>query len=330
MTISSVFESFQQMHVVVIGDVMLDKYIYGSTDRISPEAPVPVVDVRKQETRLGGAANVALNCKALGAKVTLASVVGNDDDAQLMLELLQSHDIATDLIQKSDTRPTTVKQRIMSRNQQLLRLDFETTADLDTTDEHPFIDRVMRYVQVQKPDMVIFEDYNKGVLKANVINRILGHCITLGIPTAVDPKKVNFFNYKGITIFKPNLKEVKEGLDWKVLDINIESLNAVHEALAEQLQHQISFITLSERGVYVHDQDAAHLYPTYIRNIADVSGAGDTVIAVGAMTYVATRNAGLMAQWANVAGGLVCETVGVVPIEAQQLERELEQLALHP
>lgn len=321
-----IFQEFSKLHVVVVGDVMLDNYRWGDVERISPEAPVPVVSIRKAENRLGGAANVAVNCKALGARVTVASVIGNDDDGKTMLQLLKEQGIETDLIQQSDARITTTKTRILSRNQQMIRFDSEMKEELNTRDEHAFIDATLRYLQIQKPQILIFEDYNKGLLKENVIEKITKHCKALGIVIAVDPKLHNFFAYKQADIFKPNLKEVREGLHIPLDQINEETLQEVHKALQEKLQHRISFITLSEKGVYCHNEQGGHMVPSHRRNIADVSGAGDTVIAVAAMVFALTGDAEKMACWSNIAGGLVCEEVGVVPIDKEKLMQEILKL----
>ncbi len=324
--IDPILERLTQLHVIVIGDVMLDNYCWGDVDRISPEAPVPVVSILKKESRLGGAANVAVNCAALGARVSLASVVGKDDDGDTLLALLQEKGIGTELIQQSPDRMTTAKTRILSRNQQMLRFDTEIDEDLDTRDEHAFIDAVLRFLQIQKPDVLIFEDYNKGVLKENVIRKIITHAKTLGILIAVDPKRKNFFAYQGVDIFKPNLKEVRDGLNLSLDQVTEATLKGVHLALKEQLQHEISFITLSERGVYYHDATSGNILPSHIRNIADVSGAGDTVIAVAAMVYALTRDTLLMASYSNIAGGLVCEEVGVVSIDKEKLRSEIKNM----
>ena len=326
MDFSALFQSFASFPVLVVGDVMLDNYWWGEVERISPEAPVPVVRLKRRESRLGGAANVALNLRALGAPVVLATVVGNDAEGSRLITLAGEQGIDTSLIQQSAHRPTTTKARVMGHTQQMLRIDEEETADLNTEEEHPFIDAVLRYLQREKPAMVLFEDYNKGVLKANVIHRILGHCKVLGIPTAVDPKKKNFLQYQGVTIFKPNLKEVREGLNLSLETIDAQSLDSVHGLLQKELNHQITFLTLSERGVYVQDGEKATLIPSHLRHIADVSGAGDTVIATAALVYAATRDAGLMAALSNLAGGLVCEEVGVVPINKARLLEEAKQL----
>ncbi|WP_240609364.1 bifunctional heptose 7-phosphate kinase/heptose 1-phosphate adenyltransferase [Flavipsychrobacter stenotrophus] len=312
------------LHVMVVGDVMLDNYWWGNVDRISPEAPVPIVSLDRRESRLGGAANVAINCRALGATVTLASVVGDDAEGDSLIRMAEDAGIETDLIMKSFRRPTTTKVRILSRNQQMMRLDDETTDDLYTEEEHPFIDMVLRYLQRVKPQVLIFEDYNKGVLKENVIKRITDHCNEIGIITAVDPKKKNFLSYKNVTLFKPNLKEVREGLNMPLENTGLNELNAVHNKLNEVLDHKITFITLSEKGVFYNDGHTSGIIPSHIRDIADVSGAGDTVIATAAMVYALTKNVHLMAEVSNLAGGLVCEDVGVVSIKKDKLLKESE------
>lgn len=319
--LEQLFDDIATKHVVVIGDVMLDNYWWGSVDRISPEAPVPVVALKSRESRLGGAANVALNCKALGAKVTLASVVGNDHEGNTLIELAKKDGVETDLIMMSKSRITTTKTRIISRSQQILRLDDEISKDIDTEDEHAFIDKVLRFLQIEKPDIVIFEDYNKGVLKENVIHKVIEHCRQLGIITSVDPKEKNFLSYKHVTIFKPNLKEVREGLHMEIDEVNIQAMDEVHKELHANLQHDITFVTLSEHGVYYSNGHSA-IIPSHLRRIADVSGAGDTVIATASLVYAVTKSEELMAQISNLAGGLVCESVGVVPIDVRRLQEE--------
>jgi rfaE bifunctional protein kinase chain/domain len=321
-SLQDLFDSFAQLRILVVGDVMLDNYWWGEVERISPEAPVPVVRLKRRESRLGGAANVALNLRSLGAQVEMATVIGADSEGQTLKQLLEASGIGTALVQPSTHRPTTTKARVMGHTQQMLRIDEEITEDLNTEEEHPFIDAVMRYLQREKPQMVIFEDYNKGVLKENVIDRLLGHCQLLHIPTAVDPKKKNFLAYKGVTIFKPNLKEVREGLQLPIDQVTAESLQDVHQKLAEVLQHRITFLTLSEKGVYAQDGTTTVQIPSHLRHIADVSGAGDTVIATAALTYAATQDMALMAALSNLAGGLVCEEVGVVPINKKRLLEE--------
>lgn len=320
------FSDINNLHVVVVGDVMLDNYWWGNVERISPEAPVPVVSLDRRESRLGGAANVAINCRALGAKVTLASVVGDDMEGHSLVQMAEDAGIDTDLIMKSYRRPTTTKVRILSRNQQMMRLDDEITDDLYTEEEHPFIDMVLRFLQRVKPNILIFEDYNKGVLKENVIHRIAAHCKEIGIITAVDPKKKNFLSYKDVTIFKPNLKEVREGLNMALDTVGLDQLNKVHNELHNVLGNSVTFITLSEKGVFYNNGTKADIIPSHVRDIADVSGAGDTVIATASVVYALTRDARLMAEISNLAGGLVCEEVGVVSINKEKLLKESERV----
>lgn len=326
--ITQLFDAIARLHVVVIGDVMLDNYWWGEVERISPEAPVPVVSLQRRESRLGGAANVALNCLALGAKTSLASVIGDDGDGHTLLAIAQEAGMDTGLIQQSKTRPTTTKTRVMGHRQQMLRIDSEVTHDLTTEEEHPFIDAVLKFLQREKPQVVILEDYNKGVLKENVIHRVMQHCRALGIITAVDPKRKNFLSYHSVSIFKPNLKEVREGLGLLLDTIDKPALDAVHAQLREKLHHNLStFITLSERGVYYNDGQVSEIIPSHLRSIADVSGAGDTVIATAALVYAATGgDTQAMAQLSNLAGGLVCEEVGVVPVNRERLMEEAMRL----
>jgi D-glycero-beta-D-manno-heptose-7-phosphate kinase len=324
--IQDLFSKFDSLHVVVVGDVMLDKYWWGDIERISPEAPVPIVALHHEESRLGGAANVALNLKALGAKVSIASVIGDDANGVLLASLCAEQGMDTSLLLKSKQRPTTSKIRVMSKNQHVLRLDDEVTSELLVEEEHPFIDMVLRFLQREKPQVLIFEDYNKGVLKENVIHRISQHCKEIGVITAVDPKKNNFLAYKEVDIFKPNLKEVREGLHMSIDTVDEQNLTAVHEALFAALQHRTTFITLSEKGVYYNDGTKKALLPCHRRNIADVSGAGDTVIATAALVYAITKDPAIMAAISNIAGGIVCEEVGVVPIDKATLIAECTRL----
>jgi D-glycero-beta-D-manno-heptose-7-phosphate kinase len=320
------FASFSSLKVGVIGDVMLDTYMWGKVDRISPEAPVPIVTLHHKEYRIGGAGNVALNCKSLGAMVSLLSVTGNDTEGSLLTELLDSSNIDTSYMIKSKDRITTNKTRIISRNQQMMRVDEEMTADLDKKDEKVVLDKVQAYISSAHPDIIIFEDYNKGVLTEKIIKEVMELCKQAGVITAVDPKRKNFFSYKQADIFKPNLKEVKEALNMLIDQINQPALKNIHEELKKILHHSISFITLSEKGVFYQQDDRSGLVPSHIRNVADVSGAGDTVIAVAAMVYAATKNVHLMAEIANIAGGIVCEEVGTVAINKEKLLHECELL----
>ncbi len=320
------FHQFTGLKVAVIGDVMLDTYWWGNVERISPEAPVPVVAVSKKEQRIGGAANVALNAHSLGASVNIISVLGKDDDGDQLTELLQKNGIETKYLVHSERRITTNKIRIISRNQHMMRLDAELADDLGKEDENRLLYRFENYIAAEDPDVVILEDYNKGVLTAAVIKQVVSLCAKHNILTAVDPKRKHFFAYEGVGIFKPNLKEIKEGLNMMPESINLSVLKDMHLLLQEKLQHQVSLITLSEKGVFYQRENDAAVIPTHIRSIADVSGAGDTVIAVASLVYAATKDVKLMAEMANIAGGLVCEEVGTVAIDAGKLLSECKQI----
>lgn len=320
------FNSFSSLQVAVIGDVMLDTYMWGKVDRISPEAPVPVVSVSKKEYRIGGAGNVALNCRSLGAQVAMFSVMGDDEEGVLLQQLLEKNEIDTRGLVKSRDRLTTNKIRIISRNQQMMRLDTEIITDLQQKDEDRLLDKIKAYISASAPAVIIFEDYNKGVLTERLISEVIALCKQAGIITAVDPKRKNFFAYRQVDIFKPNLKEIREALNLITEETALPQLENMHTELKKLLQHDISFITLSEKGVFYQQAAKAAIIPSHIRNVADVSGAGDTVIAVASLVYAATKNAQLMAEAANIAGGIVCEEVGTVAISKEKLLHECELL----
>ncbi len=326
MDFNQLFLDFSKIKVAVIGDAMLDTYWWGRVDRISPEAPVPVVAVSKKEQRIGGAGNVALNLQSLGAKVNIISVLGNDDDGKQLTQLFTQNNIGTQYLVHSNERITTNKIRIISRNQHMMRLDAEIINDITAADENKLLQAFENYVAAELPHVVVLEDYNKGVLTENVIAKIIHHCRSKNIITAVDPKRKNFFAYNGVDIFKPNFKEAKEALNILSNTVDEAALRSIHFQLHQQLQHHISLITLSEKGVFYQAENNAAIIPTHIRSIADVSGAGDTVIAVAALVYAATKNVLLMAEVANIAGGLVCEEVGTVAIDKEKLQVECKAL----
>jgi rfaE bifunctional protein kinase chain/domain len=326
MDFEHLFAKLASLRVLIVGDVMLDTYWWGSVDRISPEAPVPVVALKKKELRVGGAANVALNSVSMGAHTSVISVLGKDRDGEELLRLLKEKNIDTSYTISTDQRITTNKTRVMSRNQQMMRLDAEVTTDLETSLEDALLQQVKKFFAAHKPDVLILEDYNKGILTQRVIKELIELSREHGVVTTVDPKRKNFLNYQGVTIFKPNLKEVKEGLNLLTDHIDLSSLQEMHHALHQHLQHEISFITLSEKGVFYKQGDQARIIPTHIRNIADVSGAGDTVIAVASLAYAASKDMHLAAEMANIAGGLVCEEVGTAAIDKERLLQECELL----
>ena len=323
---NQLFEGFATTKIGVVGDIMLDTYWWGSVDRISPEAPVPIVSLQRKETRVGGAANVALNLRALGAPTTLFALVGKDTEGDELNTLLKVEGIDTQYIHSSASRVTTNKVRIMGRNQQMMRLDHENTHYINEAESKAILNHFYAYVEKEQPALIILEDYNKGVLTPEIIQSIIAFCNQKGIPTAVDPKQKNFLAYQHCTLFKPNLKEVKEGLKMEIPRVDLANMHQVHQALKAALNHTISFITLSEHGVYYAQENKEQLIPTHIRNIADVSGAGDTVIAVASLVYAYSKDMALAAEIANIAGGLVCELVGTAPIDKNVLAAEVKKL----
>jgi len=324
--LDKLFADFSSIKIGVIGDVMLDTYWWGHVDRISPEAPVPIVALDKKDYRIGGAGNVALNLASLGVTATVLSVIGNDDDGEILSKLFRHNNIEEGYLTRSSSRITTNKARIISRNQQMMRLDAEITHDLLPADEDALLRNVLHFIEKEKPAVIIFEDYNKGVLTERVIQEVIAICRKKKVITTVDPKRKNFFAFKEVDIFKPNLKEVKDGLNLLVNDISQQGLQSIHAQLKEILKHSISFITLSEHGVFYQENNTARIIPSHLRNIADVSGAGDTVIAVASLLYAASGNMDLAAEVANIAGGLVCEEVGTAAVNKDRLLQECKLL----
>lgn len=327
-SLATYFDAFRDKKVIVLGDVMLDSYIRGDVQRVSPEAPVPIVSFSSREERLGGAANVALNLVALGAYPILCSLIGSDEEGQRLLTEAKKANVDTSGIVSVDDRQTTVKIRVIGNNQQLLRVDKEETHDITSDQEDELIKRVSNIIATEKIDALIFEDYNKGLLTERVILEIITLCNERGVTTAVDPKKKNFLAYRYVTLFKPNLKELKEGLGVQFEFKRGETFENAVESLSEKLQVQLTFVTLSEHGVYIHSDDVCAYIDAHRRSIRDVSGAGDTVIAVATLCLVAGMSPLEIAEIANIAGGLVCEKSGVVSIDLDELKSEILRLAL--
>ncbi len=325
-SIHELFDAFDRQRVMIIGDVMVDAYLWGRVDRISPEAPVPIVAVHQRESRLGGAANVAINIRALGASPLLCSVIGKDRSGDELLALMRELGMDTAGMISSDTRVTTVKTRVIGNNHQLLRVDDEVLSPLGSKDQENLFDRTLNLLETQRPDVVVFEDYDKGVLCEDLIRRIVDACRERSIPTAVDPKKNNFTHYRGVTLFKPNLSELKAGLKVDIGRTDAQAIARLTEPFRQEHQIEKLLVTLSEAGVYFADGVTAEIIPAHVRNISDVSGAGDTVISVAALCLSLGISTRTLAALSNLAGGLVCEKVGVVPVDKQQLLEEASTL----
>ena len=314
--------------VLIIGDVMIDSYLWGNVDRISPEAPVPIAAVNRRESRLGGAANVALNIQAMGAKPIMCTVLGNDEKSNEFVDLMKAANMNTAGVIKSDERVTTVKFRILGNNVQLLRVDEEITSPLSENDENALIAKVEELLNTTEINAIIFQDYDKGNITQRVIAEVTTMAKAKGIPTTVDPKKRNFGNFTNVTLFKPNLKELREGLNIDIKDVTIDELRKAADVLHKKQGIDIVFVTLSEKGAYICDYRTAeprqvHV-PAHLRSISDVSGAGDTVISVATLCLALGLDIENIIKYSNLAGGIVCESVGVVPIERNRFYSELE------
>lgn len=312
-------EDFKKYKVLVIGDIILDQYVFGEVNRISPEAPVPILNISNTQNILGGAANVALNCKAFGAEVNIISVIGNDLNSSILINLLIDANIGCEDVFKSSQRKTTTKTRFLSSNHQLLRIDDENIFDISYVEQNQILNFAKKNIQYNKPDVIIFQDYDKGVLNESIINSIISLAKNNNIFICVDPKHKNFFFYNNVDIFKPNLKEAINSLGISNTNINHESLELVNSLLRNKLTLNNLIITLSEYGVYYNDGNISDIIPAHKREISDVSGAGDTVISTLALFFIHTRNIKFATKVANLAGGLVCETVGTSVINSQKL-----------
>jgi rfaE bifunctional protein kinase chain/domain len=313
---------FKNKNILIIGDVMLDSYLFGNVERISPEAPVPIIDITNKENKLGGAANVASNIKKLGGTPILCSVIGKDQSGEIFLSLLKNMDISVDYIYQTDNRITTNKTRIIGNNHQMLRIDEEIKFELNKNDQENF-SAIINNALSQKIDCILFQDYDKGVINESIINKVIINASFLKIPVLVDPKKKNFSLYKNVNLFKPNLKEFKEGLN--LTETNKELLLKNGSKILHEKGIEIVFITLSENGIFVSykkDNEIINkIIPGTARQVADVSGAGDTVISVVSM-LLNDINIEEIAKISNLAGGIVCEEIGVVTIDKEKLLKE--------
>ncbi len=324
--IRETFKSFNNLNVLIIGDVMIDSYLWGKVNRISPEAPVPIVSVSTKERRLGGAANVALNIQALGANPILCSVIGVDYEGQAFMDLLKTQKLSQKGILKSRDRITTVKTRIIGNNSQLLRVDEEVDTEIIPSETQQLITLISYIISHDKIDVIIFEDYNKGLINSKLISKVVELAKSKGIPTCVDPKKKNFNSYKGVSLFKPNLKELREGIKLDISGDNINELQRAVSSFRVKQKAETILVTLAEKGVITNSRKVKEHLPAHIRSIADVSGAGDTVISVASLCRALECPDVLTAAIANLSGGLVCEQIGVVPVNKEQLLEEALKL----
>lgn len=323
--IDQLFDGFNNLTCLIIGDVMVDAYIWGGVNRISPEAPVPIFEAKKRENRLGGAANVALNVQSLGAKPILCGIIGNDVKGKVFSKVMKTHNLTEDGIIKSEKRITTCKTRIISASHHMLRVDEEEIDDISKTDSDDLVKRVKSIVDHQKVDVVIFEDYDKGLLQKDNIKEVVDYLNDRNIPSCVDPKKNNFSNYNNTSLFKPNFKEFTTGLKKEISKGDIDSLFEHAKLFSEKLNIKNVMVTLSEHGVLLYNNEANTHIPAEIRNISDVSGAGDTVISTASLAFASGLQSKELVKLSNLSGGLVCEEIGVVPINKSRLKEEFKK-----
>lgn len=321
MNLETLFTGFNSKKVLIIGDSMIDAYMWGEINRMSPEAVVPVVEVKKHENRLGGAANVALNLQSLGATPILCSVIGNDEKGVLFQKLMNDAGLSNKGILKAN-RKTTLKTRIIAKNKHQLRIDEEETHAIK--EESEFLQLIKGLIS--DANVVILQDYNKGVLSPKIISEIINLANTKKLPTIVDPKKINFNCYKNCTIFKPNLYEIRDGMKIDLNRDNQEEIEKASSELRKKLNTEAVLLTLSSRGICISTKEEFTHTTALKRRVIDVSGAGDTVISVAALCLASNLNYINLSKLSNIAGGLVCEEVGVVPIDKEKLFTEAKNI----
>ena len=322
-SVSELINGFSRLKVLIIGDLMIDSYTWGRVSRISPEAPVPVVNVIRRESRLGGAGNVVLNIASLGATAVICSVIGDDAPGRELQKIILDANLSTDGLIVEPGRMTTVKERIIAGSQQVVRVDSETENPISLSSQQALLALIKD--SMSDVDVIIFEDYDKGVLSAELIQSVISMAKENNIPTVVDPKRKNFFAYQGATLFKPNLHELRDGLGLMPTDFDADHLAETVRKFKVSQEFSGVFVTLSERGVYIDFENDQHLIPAHIRQISDVSGAGDTVISIAACVLALGGSTEQIASLANLGGGLVCESLGVVPINLALLRKEAGQ-----
>ena len=323
-SVSELINGFSRLKVLIIGDLMIDSYTWGRVSRISPEAPVPVVNVIRRESRLGGAGNVVLNIASLGATAVICSVIGDDAPGRELQKIILDSNLSTEGLIVEPGRMTTVKERIIAGSQQVVRVDSETESSISSSSQKALLAHIKD--SISDVDVIIFEDYDKGVLNDSLIQSVISMAKENNIPTVVDPKRKNFFAYKGATLFKPNLHELRDGLGLMPMDFDVDHLAETVRKFKVSQEFTGVFVTLSERGVYIDFENDQQLIPAHIRQISDVSGAGDTVISIAACVLALGGSTEQIASLANLGGGLVCESLGVVPINLALLRKEADQL----
>jgi rfaE bifunctional protein kinase chain/domain len=310
---------FENLHVLVLGDIMLDEYLIGDSNRISPEAPVPVVNLKNKVHRLGGAANVALNTNSLGARTSLIGIIGDDEAGEIITRITNETDGVYSYLIKDHSRRSTCKTRVLAANQQLLRIDNEDTFDA-SLDIVAKVQNMLKYIHHNNAlDIIILQDYNKGVFSPEMIEMVISWSKENGVKTALDPKERNIDLYKGVDVFKPNLREIVRYLGSEVI-LDLENLKLAGSSSIARMACNLLVLTLSAKGIFLMDQSEAHWERTSIQNIVDVSGAGDTVISIVSLLYAAGEaSMEEIGKLANYSGSAVCKVPGVGVIDKSMI-----------
>jgi rfaE bifunctional protein kinase chain/domain len=315
-------KDFKSYNILIIGDIMLDKYIYGNIEKISPEAPVPIFQMMHNEEKPGGAANVALNIKSLGSNPVLLSIVGDDRDGNKLLMLLEESGVETFNILRDIKKMTTVKTRLMANGQHVLRIDEENPISVDKEAERIISEQFLKIVEERDINAIILQDYDKGLLGKEMIEFFVNKARENNIFIAVDPKFNNFYDFKNVDLFKPNLKEIETALNQRIKTGKDELVQAAVE-LHNILKFKNLFITLGDKGIFYSDGENHDIFPTEHIDVVDVSGAGDVVLSVATIAYLENMNIEDIAVVSNKAGGLACEIMGVATISMAQLKKKL-------
>ncbi len=312
--------NFKSFNVAIIGDMMLDGYLWGDVKRISPEAPVPIVEIDNEFFRFGGAANVALNITKLGGNAMPFGLLGKDDNASIFKDLLNKANMSGDFLINDASRPTTTKTRVISADQQIVRIDKESKEKISEELEQTLFDSLKN--NINSIDAIILEDYNKGVLSEDLIYKIIELANKKNKIITVDPKFENFFNFKNVTVFKPNLKETEDSFGIKIS--SKDDIEKIGFELLKKIDSKYILLTLGADGMAIFENGKQmEIIPTKARKVLDVSGAGDTVISTLTISLLAGASISEATNLANYAGGLVCEEAGVVPIEKEKLFNHL-------
>jgi rfaE bifunctional protein kinase chain/domain len=320
--VRQIIQEGRQPNILVIGDLMIDHYVWGDATRLSPEAPVPVVNVKSESTTLGGAANVAQNLIALGAKVTLGGLVGNDVSGEQLTDILKQEGIDTCAIIKDATRPTTVKTRILAGSHQLVRVDREVTDAVSTALEDEMLDRLSSCIE--QADIVLFSDYNKGLFSPALTQRLIAAINKQDKKIIVDPKGFNYTKYKDAYIIKPNRKELAEAAKAEKIK-SIDDLQQAAKTIFEQTGAAYLVVTLSEEGMAIVSELTYKLLPVKATEVFDVTGAGDTVLAAMAYFMASGLNVEEACELANHAAAIVIRRVGSATTNLEEIMDDIER-----